>query len=333
MDSYGIHASQIAADTAAQHVADINRAIQAHNLSQLGNFKKELQTDKSTTTEDKYEDEGLAAKAVVGVGSAIASAAAFREKYGGLAGALTRGTSENVYNLTGGLIGSGARTAVTTLKAGPEELATRAAAAVMGGPQAAFADIRSAQLRDVYAGNIKPSELSDPKQGLVRGGEMVAPQIEGSELGITGKIISKGLQTTGTAAGTAARLGAVGEGVVGIAGAGYTLYSDIAEGNWQKEGSVTKAGDVLSIAGGVLGTAAAAVPLLAPVAALTSLAGSIVDAIGDHEDNVQKQASDLQKGPGDIQQIQTTESTAGQIAQQAKTSSLQSLSGRGSGSF
>ena len=330
MDSYGIHATQLAADTAAQHVAAVNQAIQAHNKNVYNEFQKKISKDTTTTKEDRWEGEGLAIKAAVGVGTALRSARDMRNKYGGIGRALTQGTSENVYNLTAGYIGEGPKTPVTTLKAGPRELAVRAQAEAAGvGPEGAFRDIRSAQRQDVFAGAIKPSELSDPKQGLTRGGEMAAPQIGEEELGITGKVVAKGLGKAGVEAGTAARIGAAGEGVLGLASAGYTLYGDI-EGGWQKEGGVTKAGDVLSIAGGVLGTAAAAVPILAPVAALTSLAGSIVDAIGEHEDNVNKQANDLAQGPQGLEKYQTAESNVGQLAQQAKASSLQKLSGGGS---
>jgi hypothetical protein len=332
MDSYGIHATQLAADTAAQHVAAVNQAIQSHNKNVYNEFQKKISSDTTTTKEDRWEGEGLAIKAAVTAGTSIKTAVAMRNKYGGIGRALTQGTSENVYNLTAGFIGEGPKTPVTTLKAGPQELAVRAQAEAAGvGPEGAFRDIRSAQLKDVYARDIKPSELSDPKQGLTRGGVMAAPEIDESELGITGKVISKGLTTAGTDVGTAARIGAVGEGIVGLGAAGYTLYGDI-EGGWKKEGGVTKAGDVLSIAGGVLGTAAAAVPILAPVAALTSLAGSVVDAIGEHEDNVNKQANDLAQGPQGLEKFQTAESNVGQLAQQAKASSLQKLSA-GGGSF
>lgn len=333
MDSYGIHATQLAADTAAQHVASINQAIQLHNKTIMSDFQKKEKGETKTTQEEKFFDEGLAAKAAVTVGSSIKTAVDMRNKYGGVARALTQGTSENVYNLTGGLVGQGAKTPITTLKAGPQELAVRAQAEAAGvGPEGAFRDIRSAQLKDVYARDIKPSELSDPKQGLTRGGVMAAPEIDESELGITGKVISKGLTKAGTDVGTAARIGAAGEGVIGLASAGYTLYGDV-EGGWKQEGGVHKTGDVLSIAGGVLGTAAAAVPILAPVAALTSLAGSIVDAIGEHEDNVNKQAKELSQGPSGLQTYQTAESNVGQLAQQAKASSLQKLSAGGASSF
>lgn len=332
MDSYGIHATQLAADNAAQHVAAVNQAIQLHNNQLLGEFNKKITSDTTTTKEERWEGEGLAVKAAIGVGTALKTASDMKKKYGGLGRALTQGTSENVYNLTGGLIGQGAKTPITTLKAGPQELAVRAQADTAGvGPEGAFRDIRSAQLKDVYAGDIKPSELSDPKQGLTRGGVMAAPEIDESELGLTGKVIAKGLKSTGTDVSTATRIGAAGEGIVGLAGAGYTLYGDV-EGGWNKEGGVTKAGDVLSIAGGVLGTTAAAVPILAPVAALTSLAGSLVDAIGEHEDNVKKQADDLAKGPG-LVKFQTVQSNVGQQAQQAKASPLQQLSSGGASSF
>lgn len=332
MDSYGIHMTQMAADTAASHVAAVNESIQLHNKGVLSDFQKKEGTETTTTNEERYEGEALATKAAVGVGTALKTANDMRNKYGGIGRALTQGTSENVYNLTGGLIGEGAKSAVTTLKAGPAELAVRAQADATGvGPQGAFRDIRTAQRQDVFQGAIKPSELSDPKQALTSGGKMAAPVVDESELGITGKIVSKGLGKAGIDVGTAARIGAVGEGVVGLASAGYTLYGDVT-GGWKKEGDVTRTGDVLSIAGGVLGTAAAAVPILAPVAALTSLAGSIVDAVGEHEDNVNRQANELAAGPQGLEKFQTTESNVGQQAQQAKASSLQKLSG-GGGSF
>lgn len=330
MDSLGIHYSQMAADTAAQHVALVNQSIQAHNTQILSDFKKKESTDKTASKEQRYEGEALATKAVVGVGTAIKSANDLRNKYGGVSRALTQGTSENVYNLTAGYIGSGARTATTTLKAGPQELAVRAQADAAGvGPEGAFRDIRSAQLQDVYAGAIKPSELSDPKLSLIRGGEEIAPKVSEQDLGLTGKVISKGLTTAGVDIGTATRTAALGEGVIGLAGAAYTFGSDVS-GGWKKEGDVTRVGDVLSIAGGLLGTAAAAAPILAPIAALTSLAGSITDAIGQHEDIIKKNAADLAAGPKGLQTYQTTQSNVGQVAQQAKASSLQKLSGTGS---
>ena len=335
MDSYGIHASQMAAGEASNHVADLNSIINNHNQTLLSGFYTKEKKDKSGDKTQIEENEGLLGKGIVSAGLAIKSGNDLINKYNGLSGAISRGTSENVYNLSAGRIGSGQ--VIAGVKMGPAEQIARTTAKTSGlTPGQAQGSIARAQRSDTYIGRdgsaakITPGELSDASKEITVGESMVAPRVADESLDLLGKTVKKGLTTIGTEAGVATRIGATAGGALSAAGAIYTGVEDFGEGKWKSEGSVTKAGDIFSIAGGVLGTAATVAPVLAPLAGIADLTGSVLDLIGGKIDDAKKEGVEGGSAPALTQNV-VQRSTAGQTAQQSGQSSLQQLQNRGGG--
>ena len=56
MDSYGIHMTQMAADTAASHVAAVNESIQLHNKGVLSDFQKKEGSETTTTNASRSKE-------------------------------------------------------------------------------------------------------------------------------------------------------------------------------------------------------------------------------------------------------------------------------------
>ena len=329
MDSYGIHATEMMSDNAASHVSDMNRIIRAHNANTLSNFgQKESNKVKSDKSSQEVA-EGLLGKSIVGAGLALKSGMDLKAKYGSLGSAITKGTSENVYNLTGGKIGSGKVT--PAVKMGGAEQDARSDALVAGKtPEEASERIGLAQKADVIGGDIEMGELSDHTKSIAVGAKMAAPEVSDIGLDLFGKTVKKGLTTIGTESNVATRIGAVAGSAVGLAGAVYTGVEDFGDGKWKQEGGLSRTGDVLSMAGGVLGAAASIAPILAPLAGIADLTGSILDLIGGHEDN-KKSENSVDTNTPQLQTQIAQKSNAGQQAQQASQSSLQELSNRGGG--
>jgi hypothetical protein len=122
MDSYGIHATQMENETAANHVININQQRQAYNKDQLSNYQDRLGKVKEAGATTKEEGEGSEVKDVaMGIPEAL-SAYKMTKKYGGIGHALTEGTRDNLYHygLPGGRAFAG--------KMGPAERAVRGVA-------------------------------------------------------------------------------------------------------------------------------------------------------------------------------------------------------------
>tara|TARA_R110000787_G_scaffold110822_3_gene219656 strand:- start:478 stop:1347 length:870 start_codon:yes stop_codon:yes gene_type:complete len=245
MDSMGIHQTELTNSNAAHHVADINSVITQHNAQTLDGFKQRMGQTRSSDRLTDDENVGEAVKDVLGAGLALKGANDMRLKFGGMSAALTQGTSENVYNLSGGRVGQGLIKARTM------------------GDGVTAAGFRSAK----------------------QASTMAAPVIEDSSLDIVGKTFKKGLTTIGTDVATASRVASVaGAGLAG-AGAIYTGVEDFGSANkWKNEGTLTRAGDVTSIVSGGLDVLSAVAPIFAPVAALAGVAGAIMDAVGERRD-------------------------------------------------
>jgi hypothetical protein len=290
MDSYGIHQTELTNNNAAHHVADINSVITQHNAQTLDGFKQRMGKTKSSDRLTDDENVGEAVKDVLGAGLALKGVNDMRLKFGGMSAALTQGTSENVYNLSGGRIGQGLIQS-RTVGEGAEGLTA-----------AAFRSAKTAST-------------------------MAAPVIEDSSLDIVGKTFKKGLTTIGTDIATASRVASVAGAGLSAASAIYTGVEDFGSANkWKSEGTLTKAGDVTSIVSGGLDVLSAVAPIFAPVAALAGVAGAIMDAVGEKRD----EAAGLDKTAPTTQSTVVAQSDAGQVASQGQASSIQALSNKSS---
>ena len=329
MEGYGLHSSQIASDMAMGHTVDLNRQIGINNQQRLSDFTNKLSgikaSDQKTTKKDKEEGEGFAAKAIIGAGVNLKKGSDLISKYKGLGNALTAGTSENLYNLTGGKIGN-----VQTVmpKMGSAETMVRGGEV---GP-ITTGKLEMAQRADVSVGESTLSNLTDHTNlsSLSDIGVKAAPTIDTAGLDLTGKIINKGLLKAGQDTVTAGRIASVAGGAIGAGEALYTGIEDFGEGKFKTEGGVSKAGDITSMIGGALDLASVAVPVLAPIAGLADLAGSLLDAIGGHIDQKKKDNQDISGVPQPaLQQRSAVQSSAGQVANQSsQSSSKQQLQGK-----
>ena len=322
MDSYGIHQTELTNNNAAHHVADINSAINQHNAQVLDGFKQRMSKTRGSDRLANDENVGIVTKDILGAGLALKTATDMRARYGGLSGALSRGTSDNVFNVSGGRFGS------KFIPMGPQETLTRNAGAIGGVAPSTRRNVLRAQRADVQAGSITTSELSDAGKTtseLISGAK---PAVEDAGLDIVGKTFKKGLTTIGTDVGTAARLGSVAGAGLSAAGAIYTGIEDFGDGGkkFASEGTLTKAGDITSIVSGGLDVLSAVAPIFAPVAALAGVAGAIMDAVGESRDEGAGLNREAPKAQANI----VAQSDAGQVASVGQKTSIQTLSNKSS---